>query len=374
MKAIQDLINISQFYGSDPRYVIAGGGNTSYKTDEKLWIKASGSSLATISEDGFAILDRSKLNEISHREYSSDVALREEQVKDDLMVATITKDKRPSVETSMHNAIKHSFVVHLHPTIVNGLMCSSNAYKDLIRLFGKQIVFIEYTDPGYVLFKKVEQKITEYRSTWHSEPQIIWLENHGIFVAAESIKEIKDIYNNIFNKIEEHIIKDIPVGENIISDYANDTLTSIKSIFTSKVIKARSNQLIQYYSNSVKNQQDVSKPFTPDAIVYCKSKYIFINEDSAETVINVLNDKVDTFLSQNGYLPKVILINRAGLFAVEDSDKQCDIVLDVFEDAMKIAFLSLSFGGPQPMTQEQIDFIDNWEVENYRRSVSASDK
>jgi hypothetical protein len=43
----------------------------------------------------------------------------------------------------------------------------------------------------------------------------------------------------------------------------------------------------------------------------------------------------------------------------------------VFEDAMKVAYLSHSFGGPHPMTQEQIDFIDNWEVENYRRSVSA---
>ena len=48
-----------------------------------------------------------------------------------------------------------------------------------------------------------------------------------------------------------------------------------------------------------------------------------------------------------------------------------DTILDVFEDAMKIAFLARSFGGEHPMTQAQIDFIDNWEVENYRRSVAA---
>ena len=57
--------------------------------------------------------------------------------------------------------------------------------------------------------------------------------------------------------------------------------------------------------------------------------------------------------------------------AVGDNAAQCDIILDVFEDAMKIAFFSESFGGPHPMTQAQIDFIDNWEVENYRRSVAA---
>lgn len=56
---------------------------------------------------------------------------------------------------------------------------------------------------------------------------------------------------------------------------------------------------------------------------------------------------------------------------VGDNAAQCDIILDVFEDAMKIAYYSESFGGTHPMTQAQIDFIDNWEVENYRRSVAA---
>ena len=65
MNEIKQLIRISQFYGSDSRYVIAGGGNTSYKNADKLWVKASGHALATITEEGFAVLDRNKLNVIS---------------------------------------------------------------------------------------------------------------------------------------------------------------------------------------------------------------------------------------------------------------------------------------------------------------------
>jgi rhamnose utilization protein RhaD (predicted bifunctional aldolase and dehydrogenase) len=156
---IQDLISISQFYGSDSRFVIAGGGNTSYKNAEKIWVKASGSSLATITEDGFAVLDRAKLNLMSEKSYSTNTAEREEQVKNDLADATITKGKRPSVETSMHNVIDYAFVVHLHPTAVNGLMCGQNAEADLLKLFGEKNVYIPYTDPGYVLFKVVEDKI-----------------------------------------------------------------------------------------------------------------------------------------------------------------------------------------------------------------------
>ena len=152
MKEIDDLIKISKFYGSDNRFVIAGGGNTSYKSIDKLWVKASGASLATINEEGFAILDRAKLNLITEKVYSSNADEREEQVKRDLEEATLTKGKRPSVETSMHNAINYAFVVHLHPTLVNGLMCSQNAESELIKLFGDKHVLVEYTDPGYILF------------------------------------------------------------------------------------------------------------------------------------------------------------------------------------------------------------------------------
>ena len=77
MNELKQLVKISQFYGSDSRYVIAGGGNTSYKNADTLWVKASGHALATITEDGFAVLDRKKLNVISEKQYSSDTATRE---------------------------------------------------------------------------------------------------------------------------------------------------------------------------------------------------------------------------------------------------------------------------------------------------------
>src|SRR5690606_23149916 len=121
------------------------------------------------------ILDREKLKSVSEKEYSNDSSKREEQVKNDLAAATLTKGRRPSVETSMHNSIDYAYVVHLHPTLVNALMCSQNAATELKRLFGEQTLFIEYTDPGYVLFKKVEDKINKYRKSYSEEPKVIWL-------------------------------------------------------------------------------------------------------------------------------------------------------------------------------------------------------
>ena len=377
LQGVAGLISISQFYGCDSRFVIAGGGNTSYKNGEQLWVKASGSSLATITEDGFAVLDREKLNLMSEKVYSSNPTEREEEVKNDLANATITKGKRPSVETSMHNVIDFEYVVHLHPTAVNGLMCAQNAETDLIKLFGEKVLYVEYTDPGYVLFKKVDDKIKAYRAKFNQEPNIIWLQNHGIFVAANSIEEIKELYNNVLSTLDNHSTQFLVGGEEfpaIGGKSPSEVLPAIRMMLSNdslKTLKVRKNELIKYYSDSIENQKDIAKPFTPDAIVYCKSNYIFLNGETSEAILEEAQKTIPAFTTKSGYEPKVLVIRGIGLVAVGDNAKQCDVILDVFEDAMKIAFLSQSFGGAHPMTQEQIDFIDNWEVENYRRSVAA---
>jgi len=374
MKEIQQLIEISQFYGRDSRFVIAGGGNTSYKNTEKIWVKASGSSLATITEDGFAVLDRAKLNLMSEKTYSNVAAEREEQVKNDLADATISKGKRPSVETSMHNVIDFAFVVHMHPTLVNGLMCANNAESDLKKLFGAKALYIDYTDPGFVLFKKVEDAIKAYRAENAEEPQIIWLQNHGIFVAANSIEEIKELYTKVLDTLEKAIKLPVPTEERATCSCTEKVLPGIRMILSAKglkTLKVRKNELIKYFYDSKENQAKIAKPFTPDAIVYCKSNYIFLNDEEPEAVLAEAAKQIPAFTAKFGYQPKVILMKGIGLVAVGDNAAQCDIILDVFEDAMKIAWYAEAFGGPHPMTQAQIDFIDNWEVENYRRSVAA---
>jgi NAD(P)-dependent dehydrogenase (short-subunit alcohol dehydrogenase family) len=145
-----------------------------------------------------------------------------------------------------------------------------------------------------------------------------------------------------------------------------------------KTLKVRKNELVKFFYDNEEEQANIARPFTPDAIVYCKSNYIFSpltptggNEESINNFLSDMKKRIDDFSQKFGYQPKVILIKGIGIVAVGDNAKQCDIILDVFEDAMKVAYLAKSFGGAHPMTQAQIDFIDNWEVENYRRSVAA---
>jgi len=370
---IKQLIDISRKYGSDSRYVIAGGGNTSFKNDRKIWVKASGHALSTITEDGFAVLDRKILNDISEKKYSKDAAIREEEVKNDLAAACITKDRRPSVETSMHNSIDYAFIVHLHPTVVNGLMCGNDAEAETATLFGKEAVYIPYTDPGYVLFKEVETRINDYKKKNGKHPSVVLLQNHGIFVGADTTKEIEAIYKSIIGEIEKRV--KLAVKDEAICDCVQEIIPAIRMMLSGqnglKTLKIRNNSLIKKYAATKEEFDRIAAPFTPDAIVYCKSKYIYLDYKDSESLLKKARKEIDSYVKRNGYTPKVLVIEGVGLVAVGDNAAGCDIILDVYEDAMKVAEIAQSFGGEHPMTKKQIDFIDNWEVENYRRKVSA---
>ena len=49
------LAAMSNKYGANPEYVLAGGGNTSFKSADRLWIKGSGTALATIKPEDFVV-------------------------------------------------------------------------------------------------------------------------------------------------------------------------------------------------------------------------------------------------------------------------------------------------------------------------------
>jgi NAD(P)-dependent dehydrogenase (short-subunit alcohol dehydrogenase family) len=61
-----------------------------------------------------------------------------------------------------------------------------------------------------------------------------------------------------------------------------------------------------------------------------------------------------------------------GIIAVDDSFNSAESVLDVYEDLIKISHYALQCGGIKFLTPEQVSFINNWEVENYRRKVAKS--
>ena len=375
---IKDLIGISRFYGSNKEYVIAGGGNTSFKNDTEIWIKASGYPLSELSEDGLVVLDRKKLQLISSNNYSDDPTIREEQVKNDLFasISDPLKNKRPSVETSLHELIQYRFVVHLHPTLINGLLCSRNAKTLIQKHFGDSVLFIPYTDPGYILFKKLESEILIYRANHSHDPKIILLENHGSFVSADTTDEIRDIYNELVGKTGELIT---PVKEPEPIPYKpllHKVLPGLRMILSGDkpgIIRHRNNTLIAEYYRTQQDFHKISLPLTPDIIVYCKTRYLYIEQSSsADKITESVRYQLPRFKEEYGFVPKILVIKDLGIFAIAESYASAESALDVYEDLIRISNYALKCGGIKFLSPEQVSFIDKWEVENYRRKVSQT--
>lgn len=378
--SLEKLIEISREYGKNKDFVLGGGGNTSFKDDRYLWIKASGVSLADITEEGFVQLDRGKLAVIAEASYSEDSDERERQVMAHLHQAIVDpeKGKRPSVETSLHNLIAYTYVVHMHPWLVNALLCARNSARISHELFGDEALYIGYTDPGYVLFKKLSAEIQKYRQVHGKDPQIILLENHGIFISADTTEEIRKLYQDVFERISSKIPRKFSFETREVPDHAADVLPAIRMALSEqglKIVSIRNNTLIEHFAEDQTRFQKVSLPFTPDQIVYCKAKYIYIpNAHTAGEVVSSFLHQLERFRQEFGYDPKIILIKGMGLAAVDAHYNAVQTALDVYEDLMKISYFSEFFGGPRFMTMDQISFIDHWEVENYRRKVSISDR
>ncbi|RCW32541.1 class II aldolase/adducin family protein [Marinilabilia salmonicolor] len=372
-KELEALINISRKYGQGKNFTIAGGGNTSFKTEKELWVKASGYRLGDITRDGFVRMDRKLLNVISYKQYSEETFLREREVKEDLEMACLEKGKRPSVETSLHNAIEFAYVVHMHPFLINAVLCSNRAEKSVMELWGQDVLYIPYSDPGYVLFKKVEAEISGFKYQKGFSPKVILMQNHGVFVGANTIEEIEQLYGNMMTDILKFVPQEyqsLSFQEFSFDPSGNFHVPEEYLKLAGLTFQARNNALISQFAKNDSAFRSISIPFTPDVIVYCKSSYLFLEKRILHNPNEIVRS-ISEFHKRNGYYPKVLILEEMGLVSLAESEKSLQNILDVFEDQMKIAWFSRVFGGSHPMEAHQIEFIDSWEVENYRRTIST---
>ena len=365
---IKELVKISRFYGADPGFLLAGGGNTSFKDKRYLYIKASGFKLASIGEDGFAKLDRNALNRIWEKRYPANVDLREKQALQDLIDTRASGEtKRPSVESLLHAVLPQKYVIHTHPTIVNGLTCSKSGRQIAEQLFHTRCMWIPLVNPGYILAKLIKTHLTVHEKKYNSLPDIILLENHGMFVGAKTIREIKTIHNFVIETLRKHIIREPDLSPIQVSK------AEIKKIyrqfknypaFKDKYITFENNTEISAAIKDSASFEKVHSSYTPDHIVYAGPEMLFVED------LDGIGQDIDQYKERNGCYPKVIAIKMTGVFALGDEENSSHVTMLFFLDAIKIAVYTESFGGYKFMNKGQIDFIKNWEVEKFRSKVS----
>lgn len=363
---LEIIEKISHKYGSNPAYVLAGGGNTSYKNEEYLYIKGSGTSLATITKDGFVKMSREALANIWSKSYSREQDKREAEVLADMMASKCEGEerKRPSVETLLHNLFVYPYVLHVHPTMVNGLTCSQDG-KNGMELMFPNAIWVEETEPGYTLACKCRERIADYEKRTGKKANLLFLQNHGVFFAAYDEKEMDELVGNVMSKFEKKI-NTYPDMTAIKSDQdkVNKAIDVLKTICDDgSVINFTLNGEIKRLCSTYESFEILVNPMTPDHIVYCKAVPLFVD------CVEQIERKYVEFKAEKCYAPKIIFVKNLGMFAIGNSEKNASVVSDVWLDAVKISVYAQSFGGVRHMSPDMVDFIANWEVENYRSKV-----
>lgn len=366
---LEQLVEFSNRYGRNPEYVLVGGGNTSQKDDTTLWVKASGKPLADVTAEDFVSMDRKMLKEMLNKRYPDSDNEREAAALADIMAARLSGngDKRPSVEAALHNLFNYKYVLHLHPALINGLTCSRLGESEAKRLIGDDLVWIPQSKPGLRLAKLCEEKLAQYKDYTEKDAQLMFLQNHGIFVAGNTVAEIDAQMLRVMSALQAHIssepdMEPLPYDKERVDELGR----KLKALYPEKqhFTFISTKDVLKYIANSV-DFEALKNPFTPDHIVYAKARFMYLDN------IENMKEIFDTFVRENGYVPKVVCVPNIGAYIIAPTEKERDNAKDLFIDAVKVAVYADNFGGFLHMTDELVNFILNWEVESYRQSVAS---
>jgi rhamnose utilization protein RhaD (predicted bifunctional aldolase and dehydrogenase) len=349
-KLLREITELSHEFGT-PDFVKGGGGNTSCKTGDTLWVKPSGTTLAGLAPETFVVMDRSRLRKLFELECPDDKVARESMVKEVMTAAVRPRQTaRPSVEAPLHEILSPRYVVHTHAVLVNGMTCARQGEQIGRRLF-PDALWIPYIDPGFTLCVDVHRRIAEHRSRHGREPQVIILENHGIFVSGDTPDEIRALYRSVLEPLAQaYAAAGVAIALRHEPMPVADDAVALSQLLHERLGEdaAASVQAAPF--------RVAEGPLTPDHIVYAKA-FPFVGPPTVEGLA--------AFRSRHGYAPRVVSTSTCVL-GLGATPRVAQLALDLARDGALIQQLAEAFGGVRFLSDEARDFIENWEVEAYR--------
>lgn len=181
------FLKLSESLGMNSMHVQAAGGNTSIKLGRTMWIKASGQWLSDAGkQDVFTPVDHATMRLDFEQGHYKDVSSYSD-----------AKNKRPSIEASMHGMIAHRIVIHTHPVgIMPYLIQSDGKDKLSSHLSGLNWTWVDYARPGWPLTRRLLDSAT-------ATANIFFLANHGLVVGANTCSEILSIFDEIERRVPQ---------------------------------------------------------------------------------------------------------------------------------------------------------------------------
>jgi rhamnulose-1-phosphate aldolase/alcohol dehydrogenase len=408
LSELEGLAHRSNLLGRDRAVANYGGGNTSTKARERdhtgrevdvLWVKGSGSDLATIEAGQFTGL---KLGEV--------LALEErEEMSDEEMVAYLASCQlapdmpRGSIETLLHAFVPYAQVDHTHPDAVNMICCSQGGEELARECFGDAAVWIPYIRPGFTLSKQVGQAVRK-----NPDAKFILLAKHGLVTWGDTHEESYGRTIEAINRAAEFVAGRAgePFGGRKVEPPAPDrreallarVLPALRGALSSgsdesshKILRTdhTSEDVLAFVCG--RDSKDLSQvgAACPDHLVRTKVKPLWIdfdpeNEDAEELVERLregvarYREDYETYFSRHEEAdeemfdpnPRVTLIEGIGLVAAANNAKEANLSRDFVYRAINVMRGAHALGGYVSLTEEESYAVEYWPLELYKLTLA----
>ena len=381
---MQQLIEVSNRFGADPEYVRAGGGNASVKIDGIMYIKPSGTQLATLTASDLVPLrvdvlldalasDEPVVAEGGRHDHGDPVRAAAERAQ----VGNPTR--RPSVEILFHALIPDALVLHLHPLTTNALTCNTRGEALASELLGDDAVWVPYIDPGVPLARGIEAARTDFTArTGAQAPAVTLLGNHGVIASGGSADEVAERLTHVTDVIRA-AVDAVPAAPAPASDPAlsaailNAVAPRLRGALSASgvplVLAAATDDVAR--SVAADSPLLVDGPLIPDQIVYSGSYPLLIDAPDAASAAAAVAPDLAEFRARHGKDPIVAVVPGVGVLAAGTDRAKASSALDVFLDHVRVAADASRLGGVRPMNAAERGFIETWEAEAYRKAQAA---
>jgi len=356
----------SRLLGQSKDLVLHGGGNTSVKIGDTLYVKGSGWNLDTIEVAGFSPVALDVLLEMVTRDHLTD----SDMVKEQRLALRNPEAPNPSIEAILHAIIPFTFVDHTHADAVVTISNTPNGREKLQEIYGENMLIVDYLLPGFILPKHIVELTKSI--DWQSLDGII-LMNHGIFSFADDAKSSYDQMIRLVTRAEDFIkenCKAIELKTPVISAQNLAELAELTSGLRGKAIFPQVIEAVDVAQIDNLSELFVKGNLTPEHVIRLKPFPIIVGDSIPAAMDQFVAQYQNYFETYNrgdkvclDLAPRYAIFEGVGAVALGTSEQENLIISDIVAHTLKAMSVATQLGGWTSLDPQSVFELEYWELE-----------